>query len=69
MTIYIIKIVWFFLPMGFANMAPIFVKKINILNIPIDFNKKIVGEPILGADKTIRGLLSATISGGAILLL
>lgn len=69
MTVYIFKIIWFFLPMGFANMAPIFVKKINILNIPLDFNKKIGGEPILGANKTIRGLLSATILGGAVFLL
>lgn len=66
---YIFKIIWFFLPMGFANMAPAFVKKINILNIPIDFNKKINEEPILGANKTIRGLFAATILGEIIFLL
>ena len=66
---YIIKIIWFFLPMGFANMAPVFVKKINFLNIPVDFNKKINEEPILGENKTIRGFFAATILGGAIFLL
>ncbi len=66
---YIFKIIWLFLPMGFANMAPVLVKKINILNIPIDFNKKINGIPILGANKTIRGLIVATILGGIIFLL
>jgi len=66
---YIFKIIWFFLPIGFANMAPVFVKKINILNIPIDFNKKINKEPIFGANKTIRGLFAAIILGAFIFLL
>lgn len=69
MIVYIVKIIWFFLPIGFANMAPVFVKKINILNIPVDFNKKINGEPILGVNKTIRGLFAATIFGEIIFLL
>src|SRR3989338_11353728 len=47
---------YFMLPAYFANMAPVIVKKINILNLPIDFNKKISNKPIFGKNKTIRGL-------------
>jgi CDP-2,3-bis-(O-geranylgeranyl)-sn-glycerol synthase len=42
--------IWFFLPAGFANMAPVLVKKLPILNIPI--SKK-----YLGLHKTYRGFL------------
>ena len=45
------------LPAYFANMAPVIVKKINFLGIPIDFNKKINDKPIFGKNKTFRGLI------------
>src|SRR3989338_11301981 len=48
----IIEELYFALPIYFANMMPVFVKNINILNYPI--NKNIFGE-----NKTIRGFLSA----------
>ncbi len=47
--IYILKILWIFLPGAFANMAPLIFQRINFLNIPI--NKKLFGE-----NKTYRGL-------------
>ncbi|NQV91129.1 CDP-archaeol synthase, partial [Candidatus Woesearchaeota archaeon] len=50
---------YFFLPAYFANMAPIFVKKIPFLNIPI-WEKK------LGTHKTWRGVVSAVVFGGLV---
>jgi CDP-2,3-bis-(O-geranylgeranyl)-sn-glycerol synthase len=44
-----------------ANMAPLFVKDINLLNYPIDFGLKIKDNIILGPSKTYRGLISGII--------
>lgn len=55
----ILKSLYFFLPAYFANMAPILLKWIPILNISV--NKKLFGE-----NKTWRGLLLGTIVGGLI---
>lgn len=51
-----IKCFWFLLPAYFANMAPVIVKKLKFLNFPIDFNAKIGNKPVLGRNKTFRGL-------------
>jgi CDP-2,3-bis-(O-geranylgeranyl)-sn-glycerol synthase len=51
------------LPAYLANMMPIFVKKINFLNYPVDFNKKLNKKPILGSHKTWRGFFFGTIAG------
>ena len=45
------------LPAYFANMAPIIVKKINFLRVPLDFGKEISNKPIFGKNKTFRGLV------------
>ena len=55
--IFLLSCFYFMLPAYFANMAPVIVKKINFLKIPIDFNKKINNKPILGENKTFRGLV------------
>ncbi|MFH0867860.1 MAG: CDP-2,3-bis-(O-geranylgeranyl)-sn-glycerol synthase [Candidatus Woesearchaeota archaeon] len=57
----ILQCFYFILPAYFANMAPVIVKKINFLKIPIDFNKTLNNKPIFGKNKTIRGLIFATI--------
>jgi CDP-2,3-bis-(O-geranylgeranyl)-sn-glycerol synthase len=36
-------------------MAPVFFKKLDFLDYPVDFNKKWKGKPLLGSHKTIRG--------------
>lgn len=59
----IISAVYLMIPAYFANMAPVFVKKLNFLNYPIDFNKKINKKPILGSHKTWRGLFFGVIAG------
>lgn len=51
---------WFFLPAGLANAAPVFAKSIpylNRLNYPMDFGKNFKGARILGSNKTWRGFL------------
>ncbi|MDD5192995.1 MAG: CDP-archaeol synthase [Candidatus Nanoarchaeia archaeon] len=52
----LIKIFWFFLPAGIANMSPVLFKFIKFLNYPVDLNKKIKGKSIFGKNKTYRGL-------------
>ena len=53
----VLSCLYFILPAYFANMAPVIVKKINFLEIPIDFNKKINDKLIFGKNKTFRGLI------------
>lgn len=60
--IYIAKSIYTTLPGMIANMAPIFVKDLNILNYPIDFGITIKGKIILGPRKTYRGLISGIIA-------
>ncbi len=48
---------YFMLPAYFANMAPVIVKKINFIKIPIDFGKTLDNKPIFGKNKTFRGLV------------
>ncbi len=53
----LLKCFYLMLPAYFANMAPVMVKKINLFAAPIDFNKKMNGNPLLGKNKTYRGLV------------
>jgi len=55
--------IYLMLPAYLANMMPVFVKKINFLNYPVDFNKKFKNKPILGTHKTFRGLFFGIIVG------
>lgn len=58
MSLLIWQYIYFLLPAGFANMAPVLTKKIfKSLAIPIDYYKKFRGRYIFGPHKTIRGLL------------
>lgn len=54
--ILIIKCLYFMLPAYFANMAPVLFRKLNFLNYPVDFNVKFRGNPLLGKNKTYRGI-------------
>ena len=55
-AIYCIKTAYTILPSVGANVAPILMKDIPFLKYPMDFNKSIGGERILGDHKTFRGL-------------
>lgn len=52
----ILQCFYFMMPAYFANMAPVIFKRINFLKFPMDFNKKIKNKPILGKNKTFRGI-------------
>jgi len=53
----LLKVAWFFLPAGCANMLTGFVKRWPILNYPIDFGKSWRGQRIFGSHKTWRGIV------------
>lgn len=62
---------WFFLPAGLANTAPIIASILPGLkkyNTPLDFNKTWRGMPIFGKHKTWRGVIAGTFTGIAVLL-
>ena len=54
----ILAAIWFFLPAGFANSAPVFRKYFPIIkewNYPVDFKKNFKDKRILGDNKTVGG--------------
>ena len=60
----IISTLYFMLPAYFANMAPVLFKNhFKFLAKPLDFNRKIKGERILGSHKTLRGLVAGIVFG------
>ncbi len=60
----ILQIIYFLVPIAFANMSPVLVKKyFSSLAKPLDFNKTFLGERIFGDHKTWRGLLFGIIGG------
>lgn len=62
----ILQLLYFFIPAYISNMMPVFVKKINFLDKPVDFGKKFHDKRILGTNKTWRGfffgIICATIA-------
>lgn len=67
--LFVLKCIYFMLPAYFANMMPVFVRKINFLNYPLDFGGKINGKPVLGKNKTWRGLVFGVVIAGIIFYL
>jgi len=59
----ILTALYLMLPAYFANMVPLLVRKVNFLNVPVDFNKKWKGKPIFGSHKTWRGMFFGVIAG------
>lgn len=55
----LLQVVYLMLPGVLGNMAPVLVKKLNILNYPLDHKKKFRGERLFGNHKTYRGVLFA----------
>ena len=60
-AMFVLKCFYLMLPAYFANMAPVIVKKIDILAYQLDFNKEMNNKPILGKNKTFRGLVFGVI--------
>ena len=65
--LFLLKLTYFLIPGAFANMIPVFVKKLNFFNYPLDFRMNFFGERLFGANKTFRGLFFGI--GIAIILL
>ena len=63
-TQFILQCAYFMLPVYFANMAPVLFKKMfKFLAVPIDMGKTFRGKPILGKNKTVRGLVTGILAG------
>lgn len=63
---------WFFLPAGGANMAPIIAAHLpylSKLNAPLDFGRKYKNKPVFGKNKTWRGLFSGIVAATVIVYL
>lgn len=69
MLIAICQIVWFMLPACVANMMPVLVKKLPVLNYPLDGGKTFFGKRITGDHKTWRGLIFGVLAAVLIALL
>lgn len=68
--IWVGKLIWFYVPAGIANMAPVLFKNtLPFLAVPVDNNKQLGGQPIFGKHKTWRGLLVGTVCAGGIFLI
>lgn len=60
----LLQALWFILPMGLANMMPVFGKRLlPWFSWPVDGGKQWRGRPIFGAHKTWRGLLLGVLVG------
>lgn len=62
----ILFVLWFFLPAGLANTAPIFAAQLPLLRdwtFPLDGYATFRGKRVLGAHKTVRGMLSGILVG------
>ncbi len=62
----ILFVIALLIPIGIANMVPVFVSRIPLLNrfnFPIDFGLMWNGKRLLGANKTWRGLVFGVLSG------
>ncbi len=60
---------WFFIPAGVANMAPIIAAHLPYLskfNAPLDYGMKYRGKPIFGKNKTWRGLVSGIVAASLV---
>ena len=63
---------WFFIPAGIANVAPIFLARIPFLrkfDTPLDFGKSYKGKRIFGQNKTWRGFIGGIIAATLIVWL
>ena len=63
---FLLQVVYLLVPTAIANMMPVFVKKIRLLDYPVDFGLKINKKRLFGKNKTFRGMLFGVV--GAILI-
>ncbi len=63
MWLFIGQALWFILPAGLANIAASLSRFLPLSPTPVDFGRVWRGQPLFGANKTWRGLLSGAIVG------
>ncbi|MFA5070665.1 MAG: CDP-archaeol synthase [Patescibacteria group bacterium] len=68
--IFVLRTVWYFLPIGIANMLPVIFRRwFKWLAVPIDGGRTVAGQPIFGPNKTLRGLVVAVLGGTLIFVI
>lgn len=68
---FLLSCFYFFLPAYFTNMTPPFIRRVGLFKVldkPVDFGKKFLGEPIFGSNKSWRGVIFGIIVGILIFL-
>lgn len=68
----ILAAIWFFLPAGLANAAPVFAAKtpgLKQFKTPMDFEKSYKGQRLFGPHKTWRGLLAGVVAATLVIAL
>lgn len=63
---YILSCLYFFLPAYFTNMTPPLIRRAGIFNFldkSVDFDRKFLGQPILGNHKSWRGVIFGILVG------
>lgn len=68
----ILEALWFFLPAGIANAAPVFAAQLpglKGLNAPLDFGKSYRGVRVFGTNKTWRGLIAGMVAATLVIAL
>ena len=63
------EVLYISLPAFAANMAPVVAARVNLwksIALPIDANRTLRGRPLLGKNKTWRGLLTAILAGSCV---
>ncbi len=63
---FLLSCFYFFLPAYFVNMTPPLIRKVGLFNFldkPVDFGRKFKGQPILGKNKSWRGVIFSSIIG------
>lgn len=69
LLLFVFQCIYLLLPAAFANMAPVFFKRVNFLKYPVDFNMKLAGKPMLGRNKTYRGVFFGIIFSTALVFM
>lgn len=68
----ILMALWFFVPAGIANAAPVLANKVPVFNrwnTPIDFGLKWRGKRLLGDNKRVRGLVAGAMVAMSVIVL
>lgn len=62
-AVFVLGATWFLVPAGAANTAPVLVRRVPLLDTPVDFGASWRGAPLFGSNKTWRGVVAAPLAG------